>query len=107
VPDESKSPTGGTVLARVLAQCEGAIMNDVATVNAARKAESASSENHGDVCRHEAERVSAARHDARQWTRMPITNMARSGPLSSDGAIRKYCERIWDARAMKVNLAEP
>ncbi|WP_281291240.1 glycogen/starch/alpha-glucan phosphorylase [Paraburkholderia panacisoli] len=82
-------------------------MNDVPAVNAACEAESASSEKRSDVLRHEAERVSTVWRDARQRTRMSIANRARSGPLSSDSAIRKYCERIWDARAMKVNLAEP
>ena len=82
-------------------------MNDVPTINAARKAKSASRENRSDVFRHEVERASAVWHDARQRTRMSITNMARSGPFSSRRAIRKCCERIWGACAMKVNLGEP
>ncbi|MFL9966078.1 hypothetical protein PQR02_34735 [Paraburkholderia sediminicola] len=69
-------------------------MNDVPTINTAREAESASSENRNAVFRHEVERVGTV------W-------QARSKPLSSGRAIRLYCVRIWDARAMQVNPAEP
>jgi starch phosphorylase len=53
------------------------------------------------------QRVSEAWRDARSWTRMSITNTARSGKFSSDRAIREYCERIWNARAVRIDLAQP
>lgn len=51
------------------------------------------------------ERVSEAWRDVRQWTRMSIINTARSGKFSSDRAIMEYCERIWEARAVRIDLA--
>jgi starch phosphorylase len=51
------------------------------------------------------ERVSEAWRDVRQWTRMSIINTARSGKFSSDRAIQEYCERIWEARAVRIDLA--
>ncbi|WP_087657682.1 glycogen/starch/alpha-glucan phosphorylase [Caballeronia terrestris] len=51
------------------------------------------------------DRVSAAWHDTRRWTRMSILNTARSGKFSSDRAIREYCERIWKTPAVRITLA--
>ena len=53
------------------------------------------------------QRVSDAWRDSRSWTRMSILNSARSGKFSSDRAISEYCERIWNTRAVRIDLAQP
>jgi starch phosphorylase len=53
------------------------------------------------------QRVSDAWRDSHSWTRMSIMNTARSGKFSSDRAISQYCERIWNARAVRIDLAQP
>jgi glycogen phosphorylase len=50
------------------------------------------------------ERVSQAYKDKEAWTRMSILNTARMGKFSSDRAIREYCEKIWNAQPVKVEL---
>ena len=45
--------------------------------------------------------VGTAYVNKRRWSRMSILNTARSGPFSSDRAIKQYCEDIW-----KVPLGE-
>ncbi|WP_250474489.1 glycogen/starch/alpha-glucan phosphorylase [Caballeronia sp. GAFFF1] len=52
------------------------------------------------------ERVSETWGDIQQWTRMSIMNTARSGKFSSDRAIGEYCERIWKASAVRIDLAQ-
>jgi glycogen phosphorylase len=52
------------------------------------------------------EQISQAYKDAAHWTRMSIRNTARMGKFSSDRAIREYCEKIWDAKPVKVELAQ-
>jgi starch phosphorylase len=49
-------------------------------------------------------KVSAAYRDPDRWTRMSILNVARSGGFSSDRAIRQYCEKIWHAVPVRVEL---
>jgi starch phosphorylase len=48
--------------------------------------------------------VSAAWHDADEWTRMSILNTARSGKFSSDRAIAEYCDEIWNVKPVTVAL---
>ena len=50
------------------------------------------------------EQVSLAYKDADNWTRKSILNTARMGKFSSDRAIREYCEKIWNATPLKVEL---
>ena len=49
-------------------------------------------------------RVDAAYADLDQWTRMSILNVARSGKFSSDRTIREYCDDIWHAPSVPVQL---
>ncbi|REE22135.1 starch phosphorylase [Paraburkholderia sp. BL27I4N3] len=53
------------------------------------------------------QRVSDAWRDSSSWTRMSIMNTARSGKFSSDRAISEYCERIWNAHAVRIDLGQP
>ena len=46
----------------------------------------------------------AAFRDPARWTRMSILNVARTGRFSSDRAIREYCEHIWRAVPVRVEL---
>jgi glycogen phosphorylase len=48
--------------------------------------------------------VSQAYTDKDDWTRMSILNTARMGKFSSDRAIREYCEKIWNAKPVRVEL---
>jgi glycogen phosphorylase len=52
------------------------------------------------------EEVSQAYKDKDNWTRMSILNTARMGKFSSDRAIREYCEKIWNAKPVKVELEQ-
>jgi starch phosphorylase len=48
--------------------------------------------------------VGIAYRDREHWVRMSILNVARIGKFSSDRAIRQYCEDIWKARPVHVEL---
>jgi starch phosphorylase len=48
--------------------------------------------------------VNAAYGDVGRWTTMSILNAARSGYFSSDRAIRQYCDQIWHATPVHVEL---
>ena len=52
------------------------------------------------------EQVSKAYKDRDKWTRMAILNTARMGKFSSDRAIGEYCEKIWNAKPVEVELEE-
>ena len=51
------------------------------------------------------ERVRVAYVDRARWTRMSILNVARIGKFSSDRSIREYCEKIWKAKPVPVDLS--
>ena len=53
------------------------------------------------------ERVSQAYQDGDGWTRKSIFNAVRMGKFSSDRAIGEYCDKIWNAKPVKVELNEP
>jgi starch phosphorylase len=50
--------------------------------------------------------VDRAFRDSSRWARMSILNVSRAGRFSSDRSIREYCDRIWRARPVPINLSE-
>jgi starch phosphorylase len=52
------------------------------------------------------ERVNLAYKDQAKWTRMSILNVARMGKFSSDRAIKEYCDKIWKAHPVPVELGK-
>jgi starch phosphorylase len=52
------------------------------------------------------EQVGLAYKDQARWTRMSILNVARMGKFSSDRSIKEYCDKIWKARPLPVELGK-
>ena len=52
------------------------------------------------------DRAGTAFKDRKKWTKMSILTVARMGKFSSDRSIREYCEKIWHAKPMKIDLEE-
>lgn len=50
------------------------------------------------------EQVATAYQDQEHWTRMSILNAARMGKFSSDRTIQEYCQEIWKADSVKIDL---
>jgi len=53
------------------------------------------------------QRVSEAYQNQEAWTRMSILNTARMGKFSSDRTIQEYCQEIWEAEPLQLNLDTP
>jgi starch phosphorylase len=52
------------------------------------------------------EQVNRAFLNSDHWTRLSILNTARMGKFSSDRAIREYCQEIWGAKPLPIELQE-
>ena len=50
------------------------------------------------------EQVATAYQDQENWTRMSIINAAGMGKFSSDRTIQEYCQDIWKAEPVKIDL---
>jgi starch phosphorylase len=50
------------------------------------------------------DRISTAFKDQETWTKMSIRTVSRMGKFSSDRSIREYCERIWHAAPLKIDI---
>ena len=46
--------------------------------------------------------VALAFRDPERWARSSILNVARSGWVSSDRAIREYCDQVWRAVPVRI-----
>jgi starch phosphorylase len=50
------------------------------------------------------DRVSMTFKDQRKWMKMSIFTVSRMGKFSSDRSIREYCEKIWHAAPLKIDI---
>ncbi len=50
------------------------------------------------------DQVGQAFLDSEHWTRLSILNVARMGHFSSDRSIQEYCDKIWNAKAIRVEI---
>ncbi|WP_373478861.1 glycogen/starch/alpha-glucan phosphorylase [Geminocystis sp.] len=50
--------------------------------------------------------VAIAYQDQEKWTRMSILNSARMAKFSSDRTINEYCNEIWNAKPVKIDLED-
>jgi starch phosphorylase len=50
------------------------------------------------------ERVSQTYQDIETWTKISLLNVARMGKFSSDRSIQEYCQNIWHAEPVKIDL---
>jgi starch phosphorylase len=48
--------------------------------------------------------ISVAFKDQKTWTKMSILTVSRMGKFSSDRSIREYCEKIWHAAPLKIDI---
>ncbi len=52
------------------------------------------------------DKVGEAYKDRENWTKMSILNVARMGKFSSDRSVREYCQDIWHAKAVPIEVEE-
>ncbi|MDJ0508568.1 MAG: glycogen/starch/alpha-glucan phosphorylase [Crocosphaera sp.] len=52
------------------------------------------------------EKVSQAYQDQENWSKMSILNVARMGKFSSDRSIQDYCNNIWNAKPVAIELKD-
>jgi len=50
------------------------------------------------------ERVGETYRNADRWTKMSLLNVARTGKFSSDRSIQEYCQNIWHAEPVKIDI---
>ncbi|MBV9492572.1 MAG: glycogen/starch/alpha-glucan phosphorylase [Verrucomicrobia bacterium] len=53
------------------------------------------------------EQVGQAYNDTENWTCRSILNSIQMGRFSSDRAVREYCDKVWNAKPVKVEVSEP
>ncbi len=52
------------------------------------------------------DRVDQAYRDQSKWAKMSILNAARMGKFSSDRSIQQYCDEIWHAEPVEIELQD-